>query len=382
MDARFRSWWQYIGKHWITTLIIVFVCVILLIVLGYLFKWDWTGFNNGTSQITITSPSNGNYRATLSQPSKTLWDWLQLLAVLAIPVVVGLGAAWFTVQQGKVKDRDNKDNQREKALQDYIDKISELLLKEHLDERTADGILKPEYEQARKIARVLTITVLNQLDVRRIGYVFAFLREAELMSTVSNSDVVSLGNADFSEVNWNQANLSKVNLGRANLSNASLSNSSLREANLSRANLSYTNLLNTNLRGADLTSAKLSNVNLSGADLRETNFIRADLTSARLVGAKLYGAKLSKADLSESDLSEAEVENANVSGADLSGATLWTTNLKCANLSNAKFIGARLDNVNLEGANLKDAIGITIDELEKQAKSLKGATMPDGSIHP
>jgi hypothetical protein len=197
MEARVRSWWLYIRKHWVATIIIVFVGVIVLIVLGYLFKWDWTGFNNGTSQITITSPSKGNYKATVTQPSKSLWDWLQLLAVLAIPVVVGLGAAWFTVQQGKVNDRDNKDNQREKALQDYIDKISELLLKEHLDERTADGILKSEYEQARKIARVLTITVLNQLDVRRIGYVFAFLREAELMSTVSNNDVVSLSNADF-----------------------------------------------------------------------------------------------------------------------------------------------------------------------------------------
>ena len=108
MGTRFRSWWQYIRKHWVATIIIVIVGLIVLIILGYLFRWDWTGFNNGTSQITITSPSNGNYKATVSQPSKSLWDWLQLLAVLAIPVVVGLGAAWFTVQQGKVNDRDTR----------------------------------------------------------------------------------------------------------------------------------------------------------------------------------------------------------------------------------------------------------------------------------
>jgi uncharacterized protein YjbI with pentapeptide repeats len=33
------------------------------------------------------------------------------------------------------------------------------------------------------------------------------------------------------------------------------------------------------------------------------------------------------------------------------------------------------------GADLSDASGVTNEELEKQAGSLKGATMPDGSKH-
>ena len=37
---------------------------------------------------------------------------------------------------------------------------------------------------------------------------------------------------------------------------------------------------------------------------------------------------------------------------------------------------------NLGGANLKDVRGITVEELKKQAKSIKGAIMPDGKIHP
>ena len=34
---------------------------------------------------------------------KTLWDWLQLLALLAIPLVVilGLGSLWFNEQQSQ-----------------------------------------------------------------------------------------------------------------------------------------------------------------------------------------------------------------------------------------------------------------------------------------
>ncbi len=122
MGARFRSWWQQIKIHPVaTTLIALFVALSVLVIFGgYKFNWDWTGFNS---------------------PSKTLWDWLQLLGVLAVPVAVGFGAVWFTTRQSKVSDAENKDNQRETALQAYIDKISELLLKEHLDERTADGKL-------------------------------------------------------------------------------------------------------------------------------------------------------------------------------------------------------------------------------------------------
>jgi hypothetical protein len=62
-------------------LITTFTAVVLLVTVafifaGYWFGFSWTGFSN-----------------------KTLWDWLQLLGVLAIPVVVALGAAWFTRTQ-------------------------------------------------------------------------------------------------------------------------------------------------------------------------------------------------------------------------------------------------------------------------------------------
>jgi uncharacterized protein YjbI with pentapeptide repeats len=44
--------------------------------------------------------------------------------------------------------------------------------------------------------------------------------------------------------------------------------------------------------------------------------------------------------------------------------------------------GTDLRGVDLSEATLSGAIGISNKELEKQAKSLKGATMPDGSIYP
>jgi uncharacterized protein YjbI with pentapeptide repeats len=53
-----------------------------------------------------------------------------------------------------------------------------------------------------------------------------------------------------------------------------------------------------------------------------------------------------------------------------------------ANLSKARLNGVVLSGADLSGANLKDVKDITTEELEKQAKSLKGATMPDGSKYP
>ena len=283
---------------------IILVVVIALIIVGY--RFDWTGFN-------------GNNKS-----SKTLWDWLQLLAVLAIPVVVGLGAAWYTAQQGKVSDRENTDNQRENALQTYIDKISELLVKEHLGERTADGKLNPEYEHIRKIARVRTITVLTQLDGRRVGYVFTFLREAGLMK-ISDDSVLTLDGVDLHGVNWSRAYIKQVNL---------------------------------------------SNTFLYKANFTETLFSQVDLNYAYLVKANFRYASLDGVDLRDAVLTLADFTGADFTDTDLTGA-----NLTGANLNKAKLIETTFD-----GANLSKAF-VTPEQL-KQAKSLKGATMPDGSINP
>jgi len=58
--------------------------------------------------ITITSTSKGTTTAQELQPARTLWDWLELLAALAIPIVVGFGVAWFTSQQGKVSNAEKR----------------------------------------------------------------------------------------------------------------------------------------------------------------------------------------------------------------------------------------------------------------------------------
>ncbi len=277
MVGRLRSWWQKVKKPLEVFAIFVGCLVILallvVIILTYIFKVNVPGLSG-----------------------KNIWDWLQLLIIPAVLAVGGYVFTYTTSRNDRAAsekrtqaERDIAlDNQHEQALQAYLDKMSELLLKEHLGERTEDGQLKPEYEQARRIARVRIITMLKQLDGRRVGYVFAFLREAELMSVTKDDNAISLKNADLQGVDWSQADL----------------------------------------RGADLRGTNLSGANLSGAIFSSITYV-----------PRAFGGTLvipNRADLSGADLSQ---------------------------------------------SNLKDAKGITIDELEKQVKSLKGATMSDGSIH-
>jgi hypothetical protein len=87
-------------------------------------------------------------------------------------------------------------------------------------------------------------------------------------------------------------------------------------------------------------------IRLKGANLREVYLPRATLQ-----GASFAGAHLEKANL----------EEANFAGANLEEANLWEAKLTSADLSNA----------NLKGVKVTD-------EQLVQAKSLEGATMPDG----
>ncbi len=253
-----RSWWEQIKQHRVA---IVVVGIVLMVVIALVFAVVWfngtgfDGYNQVTTAHTISGPSAGSIvRTEVYQPGKALWDWLQLLIIPLVLAVIALlfNRATTRTEQKIAAERYEQDKQiasrhyhqdqliakqryeqdqqialdkqREDLLQAYLDRMSELLLEKNL--RASPS------EEVRNVARVRTITVLTQLDARRIGYVITFLNEAKLMSPTFNDNAVSLGSADFHSINWTQANLSHANLSYANLSLTDLSN-----ANLSRANL-------------------------------------------------------------------------------------------------------------------------------------------------
>jgi uncharacterized protein YjbI with pentapeptide repeats len=255
----------------------------------------------------------------------------------------------------------------------------------------------------------LSGTYLNDANLSGTSLHDANLSGAHLSgANLSDANLISaeVSNAYLSDANLRNANLLEANLSGTELNDANLSHAYLNDANLGDgadlidANLSNAELVQANLIGAYLIDANLSDANLSDANLRNANLSDANLISDEISNANLYdanlsGAHLSGANLSGADLRIANLSGANVSGADLSGAVLSVAvlrgadlrganlsgaELSVANLSGADLSGANLSGAKLSGANLSGATGVTEEQLEKQAKLLEGATMPDGSI--
>jgi uncharacterized protein YjbI with pentapeptide repeats len=305
------------------------VALIVVIALGYWLNWHWTGLVPETSEP--------------KQHAKTLWDWLQLLI---IPVVLAIGGFWFNQIQ---KDREQQaaerrtqtereaaekraqterdiaqDNQQEATLQEYINKMSELLLDRKLRESDPDA-------EVRRIARVRTLTVLPRLDKDRKRSALQFLYESGLIRKPEG--IISLRGADLRE----------TNLGIAQLNGADLSGANLMGANLEEADLNGANLEDINLEGAKLKGAKLAGANLRYSNLRNANLRQANL--------EFYHQELKPRFIEK--------------GVIMSDFGIAVTNPQGADLEIADLSGAWVNQEQL-----------------KKAKSLKGATMPDGSKHP
>jgi len=138
-------------------------------------------------------------------------------------------------------------------------------------------------------------------------------------------------------------------------------------------------LTDETLHGAYLIFANLREADLSGANLLRANLRRADLSGANLLNANLRGADLREADLYSADLCEADLRGANLREADLPGADLYEANLPGADLRGANLNSANLLQADLSEAILEDAY--VSDEQLARARSLKGAILPDGTIH-
>jgi hypothetical protein len=192
MTANLRSWWQKARKP-LEVFGILIVCTLMIvllvvIVLTYLFNVNVPGLRG-----------------------KTLWDWLQLLIIPAMLAVVGYA---FNHTSSRNAQRTATDNQREAALESWINTMSDLLLKVHLGELKLD-------EGVREIARVHALTVLRRLDGTRKGSVIQYLSETGRLDK-DKRIFIDLSNADLSGANLSGLDLSEINLSDSDLSGANL----------------------------------------------------------------------------------------------------------------------------------------------------------------
>jgi uncharacterized protein YjbI with pentapeptide repeats len=217
--------------------------------------------------------------STNSNANKTKYDWIQLIAqiigAIAIPISIIVGLWQFNNQQMHEQQRMT-DAQQQSTLQNYLDHISDLLLKNNLRESKAGELI-------RKIAVVQTKTALNNLNSDRKGILIQFLYESDLITDqAANHQPI---------INLNDANLDRANLKGTDLSNVDLSGANLNDANLSDANLSDANLSNTFLSRADLTKANLDSANLTQAILNSADLTQAILNKTNVTRRQMEETK-------------------------------------------------------------------------------------------
>ncbi len=245
------------------------IVVVALILTGY--SAAWTGFGD-------YALPNGDFMR-----GKTLWDWMELLI---IPLVLAIGAFYLqrserAVERKAADDRARlerelaTDRQQEAALQAYLDRMAELLLKEKLGES--------ENERVLKVKRVRTLTVMRGLNAVRNGIVLRFLRDIGLFGKQESNFFV---NANLQGADLEGCDLQNANLKGANLTDANLQDADLGDVNLQGADLSNTNLQGAKLGNANLQGAKLEGANLQGAWIVDTNLKDAKVSNAQLATAE------------------------------------------------------------------------------------------------
>jgi uncharacterized protein YjbI with pentapeptide repeats len=258
-------------------------------------KWPgWTG----VGERTYKQPEG-----TLVQPSKTAWDWLQLLIV---PAILAAAVTLYNYLQTGQQDRRSNQTAQDTTLDAYFLQMSDLLLRHNL---LHAGRRSP----VRAVADAITGAAIIRLNTKRQGEVARF---------VSNARVPD---AYLRDANLTNAPLFDAHLIGADLQGADLQDARLRRANLVNANLTFANLSGANLIGANLGGATLPFAHLNGAEL---------------MGANLRSVDLLDADLSGADLSHADFRKAKLGGVNFSGAELFRANLTGAHLNGAEFSGA------------------------------------------
>jgi uncharacterized protein YjbI with pentapeptide repeats len=342
---------QWIKTHPYRTGLLIFVAVGLILYFGeFVAPWglgNWSGFQG-----------------------KTFWDVLQLAI---IPLVLGVGAYFFNRSERYADNAIAESRLRaeraiaaerwqEETLQHYLDRMTELLLDKGL--RNLNDLQQSE---ARSVAITRTLTVLRSLDGKRKGAVIRFLGDAGLLK--GPQPIITLARADLRGADLANVNLEDAELTGANLSSARLAESSMADAVLEEAVLT----------GADLTHALLLGTIFFRADLGHANLFRATLTKADFREADLRDSILDQAEMNGADLGDAQLDRASLDEVDLTGANLRGAQLQHARFVRSDLTNSKLVNAVFDYADLREAL-VTTGQLAT-AKSLSGATMPDGTKH-
>jgi hypothetical protein len=312
---------------WLTvSAVLVLGGAVELIIYGYVEKPGWIG-------------SSG----------KQFWDYLDLLIV---PAALALGVYWLNRSQGErehqaeVRQREREleiENQRaqDATLQTYIDKIGQLVERYRASVSAVEAA-KLEYHES-----VDDYNLFKDVPVNAKGML---------------EDPRGTGWSVNQNLPKNEMQKSKSNYIDA----ATRCENMLTE--IRAHTLAVLERIEDRPQGSDEPKVYKRRKRAVMSVLAEAGFLNLGSPRPNFI----EGANLTYTDL-KSIVEEANFADANLKSMNLSHKNLQKVRLTGADLSDSNFVGADLTGADLEGAR-----GVTNEELEQQAASLEGATMPDG----
>ncbi len=407
------------------TFLITVIAIVSFITISTILKLNWIGFGEDSNKVTTIEYELDVKRENIIleyidpntkkqdkrkvvklikkdtenfQQFKTLWDWLQLGGVLAIPIALYYferseqrRAEKRNALEQKLADEQNKlekeeaaKNQREDALESYIYEISKLLIDTKLVTKIQEFI-----------NNIININKNKNKDIKNlINNVDPKLQEIEILFKnpgISIEEAVNKGYTREEMIKENPEIMEKFDkiLSKYNPLEYKANESEIIEKIKMRKHRTYFEIIQqlkkdaeisvildiiqartllilrklgkdgerkgevirflidveiidkldlsyANLNNASLEWAKLNNANLRMVELNNANLFRAELNNVYLAGAELNNANLEWAELNNANLEWAELNNANLEWAELNDATLFEANLNNANLADAR----------------------------------------------
>jgi uncharacterized protein YjbI with pentapeptide repeats len=287
------------------------------------------------------------------QEPKKLWDWLSLLGVPAGLAAFGYYAQVF--QQRRADRQEDVEKQiaearlQEEAFQNYVDRMSALLVDKNLIavEDTVRRFIEQKDDPSVCVIRARTLSMLRRLDGNALlkADVIRFLIDSEVLTILG----VDLRDADLRGVDFSDANFSAINITGAKIN--------LRGVKFQRCDFRNARFDDSCLVGREFKNpekASDNKIDFRGANFEGAVFIKIDLSdadfrSATLKAAKFQDTRLWKADFSDSNLEDAEFDDSfqAIEDCKFDGALLRRTSFeKCRGLISGHNISqAKLCNV-------------------------------------
>lgn len=230
-------------------------------------------FSIGSIGLILISASAGV--PWIGTSGKTLWDWLDLLGTIAVPIVLAFIGVYFTKAENRRAQKLADQRSQDSSLQWYFSQMGALLIDKGLrTERDTTAV--------RNTAAAYTSAALEAVGPDYKRSILGFLYKANLI--FKNKVVVSLGGTNLREAKLQGVGLCTRRGTVETLFRAE--QEGVYPVELMRPT-AEASLIGVDLRGATLSGADLGGCDLSFADLRG-----ADLTDTKLDDACLIGAKV------------------------------------------------------------------------------------------